>query len=124
MHERVLGLNADSPVPLTKQEIEMLLARLSEQSSDSPVPLTMEDITDTCAPGARAAHLSAEPSRMTLSKLRQNKMVLLDWDKESRMSAFLRLVADLEALLLPGRLLGSDHEQRVRGSIAWCRRLA
>ena len=43
-----------------------------------------------------------------------NKSV--DWDKESRLSALLRLVADFEALLLSSGLKGTDHEVRVR---AW-----
>ena len=43
-------------------------------------------------------------------------------DTESRLSALFRLAADVEALLLSGGSKGSRHEQRVRGSVAGCRR--
>ena len=44
------------------------------------------------------------------------------WDKEGRLAALSRLIADREALLLSGRLNGTIHEKRVRYSIVGCRR--
>ena len=96
--------DVDSCVPLTTEEIAKRLL-------DSPVPLTVKEIAGT-----------TQPSRKSRRKSWQNKRVLFDWDKESRLSALCRLVADMEALLLSGQLKGSDHEQRVRGSVAGCRR--
>ena len=66
--------------------------------------------------------LTAEPSRKSRGKSWQKKKDLTDWDEERKLSALLRLVGDLEALLLSGGPQGIDHEQRVRGSIAACRR--
>ena len=101
----VIETDVDLPVPLTTEEIAKRLL-------DSPVPLTMVEIAD-----------SPQTSRKSRRKKSwQNKKVLLDWDEASRLSALLRLVADLEALLNSGQLKGSGHEQCVRGSIAGCRR--
>ena len=47
---------------------------------------------------------------------------LRGWNKESRLAALSRLIADREALLLSGRLNGTVHEARVRYSIVGCRR--
>ena len=47
---------------------------------------------------------------------------LRGWNKESRLAALSRLIADREALLLSGRLNGTVHEKRVRYSIVGCRR--
>ena len=70
-----------------------------EQIVDVPVPQDME----------------------TIGGVQENEE-LRGWNKESRLVALSRLIADREALLLSGRLNGTVHEPRVRYSIVGCRR--
>ena len=62
-----------------------------EQIVDVPVPQDME----------------------TVGGVQENEE-LRGWNKESRLAALSRLIADREALLLSGRLNGTVHEPRVR----------
>ena len=70
-----------------------------EQIVDVPVPQDME----------------------TIGCVQENEE-LRGWNKESRLAALSRLIADTEALLLSGRLNGIVHEARVRYSIVGRRR--
>ena len=115
--------NADCPVPLTTED-------MARRIMDSPVPLTMEDLLEVIqlVPLGRMQNVrgSAVPHNRKEVMARhcgQNKEGLGigltptvpsigTWraDRESRSSALLRLVADLEAVLLSGRLRGSRRE--------------
>ena len=137
--DRFLEQTVGSPVPQITEEI---VDRIPEQTVGSAVPQITEEILDS-VPGSvcdtplqRIWCIFEEVGSASVEQIVdvpvphdtgiiggvQVNDEFRGWNKESRLAALSRLIADREALLLSGRLNGTVHEKRVRYSIVGCRR--